>query len=960
MRKTLFSFLCIAALVQAQENSLYQIVEDQAKLPILTPALEGRKIEKLILQNGMHVYLVYDPGTEQSGAALCVETGSWDDPKEYPGMAHFLEHMLFMGTAAYPKEFEYMQYVTDHGGKVNAYTAPDRTVYMFSVNNDAFKSTLDRFAHFFIDPLLSPSCIARELQAVDQEHAKNLEHDGWRHYMILKETSNPDHPQALFSTGNAKTLSKIPQEELKRWYESHYNASRMHLALLTPIPLEQMRECVLASFSQVRDFTPLEKQLPASVCSTKQCGSMFFIKPVKELRQLSLSWEIPRQFATDIDRQAPALIAYALNKEGEGTLIHWLKSQKIAESLHVDCDRLSKNTQFLSIDITLTEQGLSHIDQTVQSVYEALARLKEEGYPRYLFDEMQTMARLNYQYQSRDDAFMSIMQYASEMPYESLATYPEKTTIPTTFDASFIAQFLSTLEPSRCIYSVVADPTKTGIAPNKKERWMQAEYAVKKVSSSYLTSFAAAKPHPQIHLPAPNPYLPENVALIAQQGPIYGVDSPLLIRKDDTGTVYYAQDMRYKVPQAVYMYTLKSPLIDHSSSSQALLDLYARALSEKISSSCSTAAAAGLKSKIAVDKLSLKIIVDGYNDKASLLLHTIFTTMTHPLCSKEEFEIYKTSLIDEYRNTTKDLPVLQAMTQIDQLLLNMPAHEEKETSLRALSFETFSEFATQFSTRLYTQALLYGNISEAEARRTDASLTALLQSTPYPVASQLKEKILLLSDTYRPRKIVQATQRQGNGALLLLQEWPYSFEKRGIQQVLSTALQDAFFDTLRTKQQTGYYVRAWAKEEQRQLLQYFAVQSSTHSSTDLLARFELFLEDFDKNLTEMIPQERFASLKDNLITLLSMPPENMSHMALQLNLFAFDYEDFRWLEKRIASLKSLTYERFCEVAHTFLSRSNNRRLAVLINGVLPPENDFKYDHISKEEVLQLGTFLSIN
>ena len=83
-------------------------------------------------------------------------------------------------------------------------------------------------------------------------------------------------------------------------------------------------------------------------------------------------------------------------------------------------------------------------------------------------------------------------------------------------------------------------------------------------------------------------------------------------------------------------------------------------------------------------------------------------------------------------------------------------------------------------------------------------------------------------------------------------------------------------------------------------------------------------------------------------------------MAVQLNLFAFDYEDFKWLEKRIASLKSLTYERFCEVAHTFLSRSNNRRLAILINGVIPSENHFKYDHISKEEVQHFGTFLSIN
>lgn len=955
MRRYAPFLFCLLSCLQAEEAPLYKIVEDHATLPILTPALENRKVEKLILQNGLHVYLVHDPGVEQSAAALCVEVGSWDDPKEYPGMAHFLEHMLFMGTTAYPQEFEFMQFIADHGGKVNAFTAPDKTVYMFSVNHDAFEPTLDRFSHFFIDPLLAQSCIARELHSVDQEHAKNIEHDGWRQYMILKETGNPDHPHALFSTGNAKTLSAIPQNALKEWYETHYSANRMHLALLSALPLDKMKALVLGDFSSIRSFSASSKELPPSICSLKQCGSILFIKPVKEIRQLSLSWEIAPEFASDIERQAPALLAYALNKEGEGTLIEWLKKQKIAENLYASVDRLSRATQLFNIDISLTVQGLNRIDETIQRIFETLARFKEEGYPPYLFNEMQTISRLNYQYQSRDDAFRSITEYASEMPYEELSTFPQKSAIPTHFDADFLSQFLNSLQPNRCIYSVLADPGKTGIAPNKKEQWMQAEYSVKKIAPSFLASFAAAKPNKAISLPAPNPYLPENVTLVAKDS---SLTAPLLIRKDDTGVTYYAQDTRYKVPQAVYLYTFKSPLIDHSAKSLILLDLYVRALQEKLSSTCSMAAAAGLKAKIYSDKFSLKLAVEGFNDKASQLVHTIFSALTAPVCSLEEFDIYKTSLMDEYRNKTKELPVVQAMAQVEQLLLNMPSHEEKERSLEQTSFESFSQFATQFSAQLYIQALLYGNISETDARHTDSTLSSLLKTAPYPVASQPKEKILTLSDNYRPRKIVQTTPRQGNGVLLLLQQGVYSFEKRAIQQILGTALHDAFFDTLRTKQQTGYYVRAWNKEEQRQLLQYFAVQSSTHSSNDLLARFELFLEAFDKNLTEMIPQERFISLKENLITLLSMPPENISLMANQLNLFAFEYEDFAWIEKRIASLKSLTYERFCNVAHTFLSRNNHRRLAILMNGVLLPENDFHYDLISKEELHQLSTFLS--
>src|SRR3569832_299696 len=127
-----------------------------------------------------------DAGVHQSCAALAVVAGAWQDPKEYPGMAHFLEHMLFMGTKPYPKEAEYASFISDHGGARNAYTASDRTVYGFSINNDFFKEGVDRFAHFFIDPLFLQTSVGRELKNVDQEHGKNLEHDGWRSYMILK------------------------------------------------------------------------------------------------------------------------------------------------------------------------------------------------------------------------------------------------------------------------------------------------------------------------------------------------------------------------------------------------------------------------------------------------------------------------------------------------------------------------------------------------------------------------------------------------------------------------------------------------------------------------------------------------------------------------------------------------------------------------------------------------------
>jgi insulysin len=327
--------------------------------------------------------------------------------------------------------------------------------------------------------------------------------------------------------------------------------------------------------------------------------------------------------------------------------------------------------------------------------------------------------------------------------------------------------------------------------------------------------------------------------------------------------------------------------------------------------------------------------------------------------SKEEFEIYRTSIASDYDNASKELPVRQAMQHLDGILFNKPTEQEKLTAIKAVAFEEFLEFAKNLFQKSYTEGLLYGNISQQDAQTLWSRLHTELSSQPFTLQDHSKKKVLVLSEKYGPYKLVQQTDRQGSGVLLLLQEGPFSFEKRAIQQILGYALSDAFFDTLRTKQQTAYLAKAWNTEEERQLLQFFAVQSSTHATTDLLARFELFLESFDKNLGEQIPEGRFESIRATLITLLKMPPENMPAMAAQLDEFAFEYHDFKWIDKRIESLKNLNYERFSEMAHQLLSRSNPRRLAVLMEGVINPENDFHYELITKEDVNALGSFITV-
>ncbi|HRD55976.1 MAG TPA: insulinase family protein, partial [Parachlamydiaceae bacterium] len=156
MLSRLFFFVLFLPALIFSESS-YTVIEDLAKEPILTPSFRHQKTLKIRLANGLEALLISDPMIDQSGAVLTVKTGSFEDGEETPGIAHFLEHMLFLGTKKYPQESGYQHFIAENGGLTNAFTSNDFTAYIFSVNNNAFLEALDRFSEFFKEPLFNPS-----------------------------------------------------------------------------------------------------------------------------------------------------------------------------------------------------------------------------------------------------------------------------------------------------------------------------------------------------------------------------------------------------------------------------------------------------------------------------------------------------------------------------------------------------------------------------------------------------------------------------------------------------------------------------------------------------------------------------------------------------------------------------------------------------------------------------------
>lgn len=99
------------------------------------------------------------------------------------------EHILFLGTKAYPDEGDYEAYLTRNGGSCNAHTGMEDTPFYFDVGAEHLHGALERFSHFFRTPLLSAGRLDREVEAVNAEHIANRGSDTWRLFQLIETFS---------------------------------------------------------------------------------------------------------------------------------------------------------------------------------------------------------------------------------------------------------------------------------------------------------------------------------------------------------------------------------------------------------------------------------------------------------------------------------------------------------------------------------------------------------------------------------------------------------------------------------------------------------------------------------------------------------------------------------------------------------------------------------------------------
>lgn len=943
----------LLAVLLSTSGFCYEVIEDKSNLKIETPALAQRETRKIRLENGLEALLISDPDTKESGAALAVAVGSWDDPRDRPGMAHFVEHMLFLGTEKYPEEEGYTRYLDEHGGARNAFTMADRTVYMFSVNNNGFSEALDRFGQFFIAPIFSPSGVDRECKAIHQEFCKDVPLDPWRVLYVKKELANCDHPFHRFCIGNSDTLARISQDELKAWYRAHYSADLMHLAVYSSKSLDSLEEEVASIFSRVKN-----KERSPSSCSeplfvSDNFGKMVLITPVQDLQILEMNWELPRSFGKDLEVHADKLVSHILGHEGSSSLLAQLKRENLAEALSSGSFNAGHDQCLFTLSVQLTAKGVQEYETVIERCFQAIALLRDVGIPRYVFDEVFEIGELKYRFQPREEIFELVTDLAMQLVDEPIETFPRKTLLPTSYDPERVQELVKHLTPHRCQFTMVAHPHLTKQTTTVKEKWMGVDYTVKSIKKEKLDKWAAARPNFDISIPRPNPFLPGSITIEGEPVENTSLPHPSLLVDSSKGKIYACKDDRYLVPEVSWMFKLKTPAVSPAdAASLALADLYCHSVNERLNSIAYEAKIAGLSYSLssAQDGIELKLI--GYSDKAETLLDTVLTAMKNTRPSREQFAVYQDQLMRDYFNRANVTPLKQGSELLWSILYKEYAGlNERSEALKKIRPEQLDAFCGKLFEETYVEGMLYGS---GPALSVWETFEKHLAGKSFHPGRHPKKELASLPGNDHPCFLVLKSQHPANALILTADCGDFTFKRRAAQEILSKGLEEPFFTELRTRQQTAYLVTNWSQELERHLYSFFAIQSSSHDTRDLLSRFELFLESSIQHLNEsVIPEERFKAIQAALVYKLEHPAENLPKMGGILHMLAFDYDGaFDWLERRKEAIRELTYNEFLEYAREFLGKQNPRRLALFVNGALPTKGRLSYTEVTTPEKIR--------
>ncbi len=855
----------LIAFVFAACTTLPQTGEQPVKSPN-----DDYQYRLLTLPNEMQVLLISDPKTPKAAASLDIAVGSGDNPPDRGGLAHFLEHMLFLGTDKYPDPAEYEEYITEHGGTRNAYTSFESTNYFFDVNAAHLPEALDRFAQFFIAPRFDAAYVDREKNAVEAEYQMGLKSDARRGLDVLQSVMNPAHPYSQFSVGSLETLGDRPdstvRDELIRFYKTHYSADVMRLVVLGPESLDQLESLVVPLFSAVPNTTPEREDIAAPLFAPGTLPMLVQVQPQATLRQLNLSFPVP-DYRRDYDVKPVSYLANLVGHEGEGSLLSRLKTEGLAEGIAAGSGLRWPGGELFSVNISLTEKGVADYQRVMQLFFAYTDMLRQQGAQQWLYDEQSRVADLSFRFKQDGDPMGYVSDTAAGMQEYASLDILRGPYLMDRYDQTMIDGLLAQINATNVLITL----SDKSVAVDEVTPYYQVPYSRQTLSGEQVAAWQEATAADTFRLPQPNEFIAEDVALVAPAADHPA--QPAVALTLDRQKIWFMQDEEFRVPQGATYINFRSPEVGQNALQAASAMLYTAVLKDDVNEFAYSALLAGLSFDFYKHAQGISLRVTGYNDKQAVLLNKLLAVVANPAFDPARFEDIRKDMIRALQNSVAAPPSSQAMNDLREALLYGEWGEEALiAALEKLDMAAVEKYARRFWDSASAEVMIYGNYEPAFVQEVSAMLAQVIPATPAPALPDLR--VLKLGAGESLQYAVKLPHDDSVVAWYLQgadDEW----RDRAASALTAQIAKSGFFQQLRTDQQLGYVVNAfdWPQLQVPGLV--MLIQSPVADADAVYGAMRNFLASVPAALDE----EQFGRHRAALLSDILRPDQNLWERA---------------------------------------------------------------------------------
>jgi len=913
--------------------------------------VDKREYLGLELPNKLKCIIVKDPHTTVSAATMNVSVGNLCDSKEFQGLAHFLEHMLFLGSEKYPEEGTYKTFIKTNGGTCNASTSSHRTNFYYSIKSEKFFEALDIFAQFFISPLLNEDCTNRELNAVDSEAAGNYNKDVRRLLQIEKYISDEKSIYNKFSTGNLKTLQKPGlREALVDFHKKYYSSDIMALAIYHNEDNEEVAKRVQEIFSGVVNKSvgsALPRDLPHPFPAKTHRGKLCKSIPIQNKHKLHVSY-----YFQDLSEYFPdkplRYLSHLLGHECEGSIRDHLVVEGLAYSLMAGsktCDGLF--TQ-IEISVDLTKKGIKNVDAVLGAIGAYIAKLKQWGAIEWIYNECKDMAKIKFDFMSNqgpvdttNDLAGDLLEYGFENIF--FLDYMHRS-----FTKDKIEEIINLLTPENaivCLSSQTFTPEEcTLVEPIYGTHFSLeplSEAWCKLLAGEGVTNYVPVLPEKNLMIPKDLSIKPTN-----QDSPTL----PVLIENSDSLVLYHLQSNKYEVPKVYFSLTICDNTLGYYSNQQvsAFYKIWSSLFTYVFRNADYSFDLASCSVSLSASTRGINIEIRCFSDtlQAALAEITKYIGQMRTINDQPHFEDAKEKYIKNLENLLKSNPG----TMLDNMLIHIlrDKQDPTEETIRFVKEEVTWERFQYFNKQIFREAVRYygvvmGNYTPTEAQTTVNSFIKSFELL-YSPRSQMPESSLShirISNLPLARRLVtvlpsQIVTEKNSAILIHYQFGPVDMTSLVNMSFITNFLKQKFFYELRTKQQLGYSVSSGAEKDKGVIGFNFFIQSNHKSTEYCRKKIDEFISTA-LDLINNITHEEFSSIVDGMISSLKKPFSNLFEEAqyywdeIATGRLEFNHKSLR--EQKLIQLTPEEVKAFTK--SLFLDLSKRLELHLVPQSLLP-------------------------